>query len=119
MIVAMEDFAGLPRPIAMVDGGFDPLHAGHVKYFEAAAALAPLCCCLSPDSYISRKHRVLLPQSTRAEVINALRPISYVHCSESDTHSVLRALRPTYYVKGNDWAGRLPAAEVETCRELG
>ena len=36
--------------VAMVDGGFDPLHHGHIAYFEAAAGLGAagarvLCPC--------------------------------------------------------------------------
>lgn len=104
----------------MVDGGFDPLHAGHVRYFEEAAKLGvPVLCNLTGDAYVSRKHRVLLPQDERARVIDALKPIAFVHISEGSTASVLKALQPQYYVKGKDWEGRLPAEEVAVCQEHG
>ena len=37
MIVAFEELKAHRGKVAMVDGAFDPLHAGHVDYFEEAA----------------------------------------------------------------------------------
>lgn len=103
----------------MVDGGFDPLHAGHVEYFEAAAALGmPVLCNVSGDRYVSRKHPPLLPEAHRVRLIDALRPISYTYLAQSSTEDTLRRLQPRYYVKGDDWRDRLPAAEVEACSAL-
>ena len=39
MIVDSRGLAELARKVVMVDGSFDPLHDGHIAYFEAAAAL--------------------------------------------------------------------------------
>ena len=36
MIVATRELSGHRGRVTMVDGGFDPLHPGHVAYFEAA-----------------------------------------------------------------------------------
>jgi FAD synthase len=38
MIVGRDDLADLRGTVTMVDGGFDPLHPGHIAYFERAAA---------------------------------------------------------------------------------
>ena len=104
----------------MVDGGFDPLHAGHVEYFAEAAKLGvPVLCNLSSDEWVSRKHPVLLPQEQRAQVIDAMRDIAYTHVSSGTTADVLRELRPRYYVKGSDWRDRLPEEEVAVCEEYG
>lgn len=120
MIVNADDLPGLSGPVAMVDGGFDPLHAGHIAYFAAAAQLGvPVLCNLTPDGWIERKHPPLLPQHERAAVIDAIRHIAYTHPSRTSTRDVLAALRPRFYVKGADWRGRLPEEERETCRELG
>jgi cytidyltransferase-like protein len=120
VIVPTDELAGLPQGLSMVDGGFDPLHAGHVAYFRAAAELgAPVLCNVASDDWVGRKHPPVLPQDERAAVIDAIRFVDYVHVSGGATVDVLRLLRPRRYVKGADWRDRLPAAEVEACRELG
>jgi len=104
----------------MVDGGFDPLHAGHVEYFREAAALgAPVLCNVADDDWVGRKHQPLLPQSDRARIIDAIRYISYTHLSHVPTVEVLRRLAPRYYVKGADWRTRLPHNEVDECQRHG
>lgn len=120
MIIGFDDLAKYRHKVALVDGGFDPLHDGHVLYFEEAAKLgAPVLCNVSSDRYVSTKHPPLLPMVNRMRVIDALRSISYVHPNDFDTETVLRELRPRYYVKGNDWAGCLPQEQVEICEEFG
>lgn len=121
MIVRYEDLRGLRGAVAMVDGCFDPLHRGHVRYFREAAALGlPLLCNIAPDGYLATKHPPLLDQEHRAEVIDAIRYIDYTHAGLRSTADVLRELRPKAYVKGADWRDRgLPAAEAEIARECG
>ena len=106
----------------MVDGSFDPLHDGHIAYFQAAAALGmPVLCNIADDSWTITKHPILLPQEQRAQVIDAIRFISFVHISKYSTREVLAQLRPGIYVKGSDWIDRggVPSAEVELCAKLG
>jgi cytidyltransferase-like protein len=104
----------------MVDGAFDPLHQGHIEYFNRARAIgSPLLCNIAPDVYTNAKHPPLLPAPQRAEVIDALKPIDYTHVSPVDTETVLRELQPTHYIKGKDWEGRLPPEQVRICREEG
>lgn len=120
MIVATDELERLHGLVAMVDGGFDPIHAGHVEYFRAASELgAPVLCNVSGDVYVSRKHPPLLPEAERAAVIDAFRWIDYVHISSTTTADVLARLRPRYYVKGADWRDRLPPEELEVCASAG
>jgi D-beta-D-heptose 7-phosphate kinase/D-beta-D-heptose 1-phosphate adenosyltransferase len=120
MIVATEDLHRHRGTVAMVDGGFDPIHAGHVEYFRRASELGvPVLCNVSGDRYVSRKHPPLLPEGERVQVIDAIRYIDYVHLSNTSTEAVLRDLRPRYYVKGDDWRDRLPEGEVAACAEHG
>lgn len=120
MIISFEDLCAHRGKVAMVDGAFDPLHGGHIEYFEHAARLGlPVLCNLASDRYLAGKHHPVLPQAERAKVIDALRPISYVHANAFDTEAVLRELRPKYYVKGGDWKGRLPQEQVDICKEHG
>jgi glycerol-3-phosphate cytidylyltransferase-like family protein len=120
MIVATEDLGSHRRQVTMVDGGFDPLHHGHIAYFEAAAGLGlPVLCNVSSDEWVAGKHPVLLDQAERGAVIDALRWIDYTHLSRTSTVEVLRLLEPRYYAKGADWQGRLPDEEQAACTTLG
>ncbi len=120
MILTTEQLAPFRGAVAMVDGGFDPLHPGHIAYFRAAARLGlPVLANVSPDSWIARKHRPLLPQADRVAIIDALRDIALVHPTQGTTEDVLRALAPRYYVKGADWRGKLPPEQEVICAEGG
>lgn len=120
MIVATEDLHAHRGRVTMVDGGFDPLHPGHVVYFEAAAALGrPVLCNVAPDAWVERKHPPLLAQADRAALVDAIRFVDYVHLASGTTVSVLRELVPAAYAKGADWQGRLPDEEASTCAKLG
>ena len=120
MIVPFEGLKALRGAVAMVDGAFDPLHRGHIEYFRAAAELGvPLLCNVASDAYVRTKHPPLLPEDQRAAVVDAIRYITYTHVNRFDTETILRELRPRYYVKGKDWSGRLPPEQVVICREHG
>ena len=120
MIVSFDELEGLRGTVGMVDGAFDPLHRGHVEYFRAAAALgAPILCNVASDSYVRTKHPPLLSEDDRAAVVDAIRHIAYVHLNRFDTETVLRQLRPRYYIKGLDWQGRLPPQQITICADHG
>ena len=106
--------------VSMVDGGFDPLHHGHIEYFEQAAGLGlPVLCNLAPDEWVAAKHPVLLTQAQRARVVDSIRFIAFTHLAHGTTAEVLAELRPRNYVKGADWEGRLPEPEQAVCAEHG
>jgi cytidyltransferase-like protein len=120
VIVTFEQLPQLRGTVAMVDGAFDPLHRGHIEYFRAASELGvPVLCNIASDRYVSTKHPPLLPEDQRAAVVDAIRYIRFTHVNRFDTETVLRELRPRYYVKGKDWEGRLPDEQVVICREHG
>ncbi len=120
MIIETARLRDLAGTVTMVDGGFDPIHEGHVRYFAAAATLGlPVLCNVSPDSWVQTKHAPILSQERRLEVIDAFRDITYTHLSSGATVDVLRTLRPRYYAKGADWRGRLPEEERRMCEQTG
>ena len=121
MILTFDQLPEYRGAVAMVDGAFDPLHKGHIEYFRAAAAAVdvPLLCNVASDHYVRTKHAPLLPEDQRAIVIDAIRYITYTHVNAHDTETILRHLRPKYYVKGKDWDGHLPAEQVRICAEHG
>lgn len=122
MIIRHDELGRLRGRVSMVDGCFDPLHAGHVEYFRQAAALGrPVLANVQSDAYIaSAKGRAnLLPEDERVALIDALRDIAYVHLCRTSTADVLERLRPAAYVKGADWRGTLPAEQLAICEREG
>ncbi len=121
MLLSANETHLLPAEFAMVDGCFDPLHRGHVEYFQLAQALGlPLLCNVASDAYIvGRKGRPpLLPQQDRLQLVDAMRPIDFTCLAEHSTAWSLHHFRPRCYVKGADWRGRLPGEEMRLCAEL-
>ena len=128
MIIGFEHLKDYRGRVAMVDGAFDPLHHGHVRYFRSARAWldahgfagVALLCNVASDVYLRSKHEPFLEGGERVEVIDALRDIAYTHLSSADTETVLRELRPTHYIKGREWEEKgLPPDQVTICSELG
>jgi cytidyltransferase-like protein len=118
MILRYDELQRYRGQVAMVDGAFDPLHRGHIEYFKAATTLGvPLLCNVASDAYVRSKHPPLLGEDQRAAVVDAIRYIDYTHINQFDTETILRELRPKYYVKGKDWEGRLPREQVTICAE--
>ena len=123
MTIDTSDLRTLAGTVAMVDGCFDPIHDGHVRYFDEAAKLGlPILCNVQADAYIeSTKGRIpLLSDTQRAAVLAGMRSIDHVHICHSTTAEVLEQLRPRVYVKGADWKDRgLPELEREICEREG
>lgn len=121
MIVSEEELSKLNKKVVMVDGCFDPLHLGHLRYFEEATKFGlPVFCNVTGDAYLKEKknRNSLLPDKQRGEIINALKPIEYVHLCKTSTQDILKKLKPAKYIKGLDWKDRgLPETELEVCRE--
>lgn len=118
MIISTSDLEKYVGLVTMVDGSFDPLHDGHIAYFEAAQKLGnPVLCNIAADEWTKTKHAVLLAIKQRSIVIDAIKFIDFVHISTATTASVLERLKPAVYAKGSDWKARggIPAEEQRIC----
>ena len=111
--------------MVLCSGCFDGLHAGHVRYLQAAHALSrteALCVAIAPDDYIHhwKRRPPFWDQQARAATVLALGVVDRVICQTADTPaSLIRAHRPRYFVKGPDWKHRLPEDVIEACRDVG
>ena len=122
MILLTEELRLYTNKLALVDGSFDPIHDGHIKYFEAASQQGmPVLCNVAPDSWTSSKHKVLLNQEQRGIVLDSIKYLDFVHLSSISTAEVIKLLEPRIYIKGNDWLtrGGIPEIEESLCRNLG
>ena len=118
--VARDRAAG--RTIAFANGCFDLLHAGHVRYLQAAAAEADrLVVAVNDDEAAGKKGpgRPILTAAVRAELVAALRGVDYVTIfSEPTVTELLLLLRPDVHCKGTDYTiDTVP--ERETVRSYG
>lgn len=77
--------------VILVTGGFDPLHSGHISYFQDAKKLGDILVVgLNSDDWLSRKKgRPLMSWDERACVLHALRDVDMVtHFDDGDDTSL-------------------------------
>ena len=95
------------RTIALANGCFDLLHAGHIRYLQAAAAEADcLVVAVNDDAVAATKGpgRPILKAADRAELVAALRGVDYVTIFPEPTVTpLLELLRPDVHSKGTDY----------------
>lgn len=104
--VARERTAG--RTIAFANGCFDLLHVGHVRYLQGAAAEADrLVVAVNADASVrglKGPGRPILSGHDRAELVAALRGVSYVVLfDDPDVRRLLLLLKPDVHCKGTDY----------------
>ena len=109
--------------MVLTNGCFDLLHRGHVRYLSAAAELGDLLVVgVNSDRSVRQlkdPDRPLVPEDQRAEVLAALVCVDYVTIFDEPTAiELVQAVRPDVYVKGGDYAGRLPP-EAPVVEALG
>ena len=119
---AVERDRAAGRTIAFANGCFDLLHAGHVRYLQAAAAEGDrLIVAVNDDVAAGAKGpgRPILTADVRAELVASLRGVDYVTIfSEPTVTELLLLLRPDVHCKGTDYTvDTVP--ERETVRSYG
>ncbi len=74
------------KTIVLVTGGFDPLHSGHIAYFESAKALGDeLWVGVNSDDWLVRKKgRPFMPFTERTNIIKNLKMVDQVLGFEDD-----------------------------------
>jgi len=84
--------------VVLVTGGFDPLHSGHIAYFEAASKLGDeLWVGLNSDDWLARKKgRSFMPWSERASIVKNLwmvdRVIRFKDADDTASDAIHKAL---------------------------
>ena len=59
------------KPTVMVSGGFDPVHAGHIRMIRDAANFGNVIVIANSDDWLFRKKGfVFMTFSQRAEILN-------------------------------------------------
>jgi D-beta-D-heptose 7-phosphate kinase/D-beta-D-heptose 1-phosphate adenosyltransferase len=104
-----EEWRRSARRVALTNGCFDILHAGHVALLEAARGEADvLVVALNSDASVrglKGEGRPVVPEEERAETLLALEAVDAVVVYDEPTPlATIVALRPDVLVKGADWA---------------
>lgn len=104
----MEQERNKGRKIVFTNGCFDLIHAGHVKYLQAARRLGDLLIMgLNSDASVRRlkgPKRPLIGEEERAHILAALDCIDYVCLFDEDTPlELISSLKPHILVKGGDY----------------
>lgn len=105
-------------------GCFDGLHSGHARYLAALKKLAQpqeeVCVAVAPDDYIDahKRRKPHWPQSERWRTVAecGVTPLAQIQMSVAET---IRATKPRLFIKGAEWAGKLPADVQTACKECG
>jgi rfaE bifunctional protein nucleotidyltransferase chain/domain len=109
---------GAGRTVALANGCFDVLHAGHVRYLHGAREEADvLVVGVNGDASVRRlkgEGRPVLPERDRAILVAALRDVDHVVVfGEDDVTGLILALRPDVHCKGTDYTTEtVPEREV-------
>lgn len=80
--------------IAVVSGGFDPLHSGHVNYLEQAATFGDkLVVLVNSDEWLTRKKgRPFMPFEERSLIIQRMDMVDNVYAVDDEDGSVTKGL---------------------------
>ena len=97
------------QKLVFTNGVFDILHVGHVRYLETARTLGDaLVVAINSDASareLKGAGRPLMNEDERAEILAALRAVSYVSVFDDvSPRSLIADLLPDVLVKGGDYA---------------
>ena len=110
------------RPTVMVSGGFDPVHAGHIRMIRHAAKYGDVIVVANSDDWLWRKKGfVFMEYERRVEILNAIKGVILVDSVDDSDGTVCEAitrLKPTYFANGGD-RGKSNTPEQTVCEELG
>jgi len=97
------------KKLVFTNGVFDILHVGHVRYLARAQALGDaLVVAINSDNSVRALKgpgRPLISQEERAEILAAMRAVTYVIIFDDvSPRSLIATLLPDVLVKGGDYA---------------
>jgi len=111
--------------LVCVSGYFDPIHVGHLEYFERAKELGDeLIVIVNNDRQATmKKGKPFMPEAERVKIIQSLRVVDRVVLSVDNDRTVCETLRtmtppPDLFCNAGDQSNNL-IPEQTICNELG
>jgi cytidyltransferase-like protein len=111
------------KKIVAVSGYFDPIHVGHIEYFELAKELGDrLIVIVNTDEQAKlKKGKSFMSESDRVKIVSSLHCVDEVFLSIDDDMSVCKSLqhiKPSIFANGGDRViEEIPESKV--CKDLG
>jgi len=118
-----EDSFDDEEVVVAVSGYFDPIHRGHIEYFELAKQLGDkLVVILNNDKQCElKKGKAFMPVEDKKAILESIAHVDEVFISVDDDSSVcksLKVVKPHIFAKGGDrFSYEIPEAKI--CEELG
>jgi len=110
------------KPTVMVSGGFDPVHAGHIRMIRHAAEFGDVIIIANSDDWLFRKKGfIFMEWERRVEILNAIKGVVLVDSVDDTDGTVceaIRRLKPDFFANGGD-RGKSNTPEQAVCEELG
>ena len=96
------------KVVVFTNGVFDLLHVGHVRYLTQARQLGDaLIVAINSDRCVRElkgNHRPIIDQDERAEILAALRDVTYVTIFDQiSPRELIKQVLPDVLVKGGDY----------------
>jgi D-glycero-beta-D-manno-heptose 1-phosphate adenylyltransferase len=120
-----DELRAAGKRLVATNGCFDLLHAGHVRYLQAARALGDfLAIGLNGDNSVRElkgSGRPVTTESDRAELLAALQCVDLVTIfAQRRATQFISAVKPAIYVKGGDYRSEtLDEEERAVLKEIG
>lgn len=112
-IVTLDELAAIVearkqegKTVVQCHGCFDLMHPGHIRHFEAAKKEGDvLVITVTPDRFVNKgPDRPVYNEALRLESLAALEVVDYVALTRApDGPAAIRAVRPSVFVKGQDY----------------
>lgn len=96
------------KSLVFTNGVFDLLHVGHVRYLQQARALGDaLVVAINSDRSVRKlkgDSRPVICEQERAEILAALRQVTYVTIFDDiSPRALIASVLPDVLAKGGDW----------------
>jgi rfaE bifunctional protein nucleotidyltransferase chain/domain len=123
----ISNFKKNGKKVGLCHGGFDLLHPGHMKHFEAAKKICDiLFVSITSDKYVSKRKdtgRPIFTDKLRAYSIASVEFVDYVIISDYKLATdVIHHLKPSFYIKGPDFIHKTTpgiTAERKAIKDVG
>jgi cytidyltransferase-like protein len=108
--------------IVCVSGYFNPIHAGHIEYFEKSKQLGDkLVVIVNNDKQaILKKGTSFMPENERLKIVRSLRIVDFAVLSIDEDRTVcktLESVRPNIFTNGGDQTNDI-IPEKQICDRL-